>query len=108
MPYVMEYNRPACLAEFAEIAELFGISGGGQERLAQAAIEAVAELFARIGIPRTLGELGLGQDQLSWVAEQSLLAARLVNNNPRPLDGAAILRIVQAAHAGDRNRLRIP
>ena len=106
MPYVMEYNRPTCTTEFAEIASLFGLAQGGQEELADAAIEAVAALFAAIGIPATLADLGVPADRLGWIAEQSLLSARLVNNNPRPLDLAAMTQIVTAAFEGDRNGLR--
>jgi alcohol dehydrogenase len=104
MPYVMDYNRSACGPEFAEIARLFGITQGEEAELADAAIEAVAELFATLGIPRTLADLGVPAERLDWVAEQSLLSARLVNNNPRSLDLAAMQQIVHAAHAGHRNR----
>lgn len=106
MPYVMDYNRTERGAEFAEIARLFGRGGTNEEALADEAIEAVGALFADIGIPSTIADLGVPADKLDWVAEQSLLSARLVNNNPRPLDLPAMQRIVRAAHAGDRHSLR--
>lgn len=102
MPYVMVFNRPACTAEYAEIARALGVSGTERETLADAAIGAVARLFDGIGIPKTLAELGVKPDQLEWVASQSLLAARLVTNNPRPLDLEGTRSIVQASFAGAR------
>jgi alcohol dehydrogenase len=101
LPYVMEFNAPACRAEFAAIARAIGLGDGQDEQaLAHAAIRKISALCQEIGIPRRLRELGLAQDKLDWVAEQSLLSARLVNNNPRPLDKAAIAGIVANAFHG--------
>ena len=72
------------------------------EDLADEAIDRVAALLASVGIPSTLAELGLSDDQLRWTAEQAMGAERLVANNPRPLDVDALEHIVRAAHAGDR------
>lgn len=100
MPYVMAFNRPACTVEFAKIATAMGVEGHDEEKLADAAIDAVRTLLHRIGIPETLKDIGLSGDDLSHVAAQSMLAARLVNNNPRPLDEAAMAAITHAAHRG--------
>src|SRR5690606_18552029 len=92
MPYVMAFNLRACIPEYAEIARLFGCDaqGKGDEELAREGIAAVRSLLQRIGVPLTLAELGLAEDKQDWVAEQSMLAARLVNNNPRTLDTDAM------------------
>lgn len=100
MPYVMAYNRPACEAEFAQIATAMGVPGNDPVVLADAAVGAVQALFRRIGIPATLQDLGLAPTDLAHVASQSMLAARLVHNNPRVLDAASMERITRAAHAG--------
>ncbi|WP_022685588.1 iron-containing alcohol dehydrogenase [Sphingomonas phyllosphaerae] len=105
LPYVMQFNRPACVDGFAELADLVGIAGATPAARAQAFIEAVAALFERIGIPLSLAALGLRADQQDHVAEYSLNAARLIKNNPRPLDLAAMQTITRAAFAGDRATL---
>ncbi|QRM32407.1 iron-containing alcohol dehydrogenase [Microvirga sp. VF16] len=108
MPYVMEYNRKVCGHELAAIAETFGVSTAEtcSSAKADAAIEAVASLFAKIGIPATLAELGIPETEMRWTAEQAMSAARLIKNNPRPLDVEALFQIVTAAFAGDRSALR--
>lgn len=106
MPYVMEFNRSACEAEFGDIARAMGIDPEPDAEATDMAIDAVADLFADIGIPANLKALGLGADQLDWTAEQSLGAARLVRNNPRLLDLGGARAIVDAAFHGDRSRLR--
>ncbi|MBC2932565.1 iron-containing alcohol dehydrogenase [Nocardioides sp. zg-1228] len=107
LPYVMEYNRPARVAEMAAIAVAMGASpDASAEDLADEAIDRVAALLASVGIPATLAEIGLPADQLRWTAEQASGAERLVANNPRPLDVDGLERIVRAAHSGDRAALR--
>jgi alcohol dehydrogenase class IV len=102
MPYVMAFNRPACPAAMAEVARAMGVADdAGEEQLSHTAVTAVADLFGTIGIPVTLAEMGLAADEIGWVAEQSLAAQRLIKNNPRPLDVAAIETIVGAAFRGD-------
>ena len=109
MPYVMEFNRPACVSAFAEIARAIGLSGNGgagtDEELSHRLIDAVAALLKEIKIPVTLKELGLPEDKQDWTAEAAIGAARLVNNNPRKLDVDAMKAITRAAFTGDRAAL---
>ena len=101
MPYVMTWNLPSCEAELAQVGTAMGLSDAGTvgER-AQAAIDATAELFARIRIPATLAELGLRHDQISEVARLALTAERLIKNNPRSLSPEDMERLVAAAFDG--------
>ena len=103
MPYVMAFNRPACPAAMSEVAHAMGVAedGRSEEQLSHEAIKAVAKLFRSIGIPTTLAALGLAADTIDWTAEQSLASQRLIKNNPRPLDAAALKKIIMAAFHGD-------
>ncbi|HEY1782676.1 MAG TPA: iron-containing alcohol dehydrogenase [Roseiarcus sp.] len=103
LPYVMIYNRSAAAPEMAEIADALGAKppGGDSEAMADAAITEVQRLFAAIGIPATLAELGLSRDRLDWTAEQAMGIDRLIKNNPRAFDLSAMTRLVRAAFDGD-------
>ncbi|MGW6276456.1 iron-containing alcohol dehydrogenase [Kribbella sp. NPDC055071] len=104
LPYVMRYNAPARITEFGQIAASFGAAGNETpEAQALAGIEAVERLLERIGIPPTVRELGLTEDQLPAVAELGMKSVRLVENNPRPLDVDALFAITRAAYDGDRS-----
>jgi alcohol dehydrogenase class IV len=107
LPYVMQYNLPNCAAGFAELADVVGLDVGSRDETvrAQAFIDAVAAVFAEIGIPKSLHDLGLTENQQDAVAEGSLNSGRLVKNNPRPLDLEAMKLITRAAYAGDRAAL---
>jgi alcohol dehydrogenase class IV len=106
MPYVMAWNRSVCEGPFAELGEALGLLAEGDlgDR-ADAAIEGVAALFGRIGIPATLAELGLSREQLDDVARLALTAERLIKNNPRPIDPDGMARLVAAAFEGRRETL---
>jgi alcohol dehydrogenase len=68
---------------------------------AAAGIREIARIFAAIGITRSLKDLGLAADRLDWTSEQALGIERLIKNNPRAIDAAAMRRLVQAAYDGD-------
>lgn len=108
MPYVMEFNLPHAVPAMAAIADALGLetTGLSQDEKAARAIDAVAELFASVGIPRTIADLGVTRDRLPFVAEQALAATRLIKNNPRPLAPRSMAALVGAAFDGDRARLR--
>jgi alcohol dehydrogenase len=106
LPFVMQYNQPFCSAAFAELATTIGLAGPSNADLSQAFIDAVADLLDSVAIPRSLQDLGLKADQQQFVAENALNAARLVKNNPRPLDLAAMQSITQAAFSGERALLK--
>ncbi|WP_299844821.1 iron-containing alcohol dehydrogenase [uncultured Jannaschia sp.] len=95
MPYVMAWNAPAIGGELDRMAGVMGVADGEQ------VIPAISDLFGRIGIPATLETLGLEEDRLDWVAEQSCGIARLIQNNPRPLELPDMRRLVGAAFRGD-------
>ncbi len=108
MPYVMEFNRGHCEPELAEIGRAMGLDASSvtvSER-AGATIDAVERLFASIGIPKSIADLGIVKSQLGQVAEQAMGNARLIKNNPRPIEIASMATLVEAAFAGDRTRLR--
>jgi alcohol dehydrogenase len=108
MPYVMEFNRSHARSGMAAVADAMGLEteGMSEDQKAGAAIEAVARLFESIGIPRTIADLGITQDQLPAIAEQAMGATRLIKNNPRPLDLQSMTSLVTAAFNGDREHLR--
>lgn len=100
LPYVMTYNRSHASAELAAIGRALGATAMDEAALADAAIERVRSLFERIGIPVTLKLLGLEEAKLGWTGEQALTIGRLIDNNPRPLDAAAMERLLGAAFTG--------
>jgi alcohol dehydrogenase class IV len=100
LPYVMAFNAPSCHAELVAIGRAIGVDDTDESYVAQQAVHRMRAMLSGIGIPRTLAELGLAEDKLDWVADQSMLAARLVNNNPRKLEVDDVRHVVRQAFYG--------
>jgi alcohol dehydrogenase len=100
LPYVMEFNLGFCIPEMAAIARALGETGSDSQALAAAAPRAVARLLGSVGIPASLADLGFPEDHIDWAAQQAVQAARLAENNPRPLTVDGARSILKAAHQG--------
>ncbi|WP_422733600.1 iron-containing alcohol dehydrogenase [Micromonospora sp. WMMD558] len=105
LPYVMRYNLPTRQAEMAEIGRLLGAPAQSDDPLAQAraGILRVEEILAALGVPLNLRDLGLEPSMFEFVAAQSVLATRLLANNPRELTHDAVLQILRRGYDDDRS-----
>lgn len=101
LPYTMDFNLPASVEVYADIANAMGMSAEhGAEDAAGKMISAIRTLLKRVGIPQSLKDLGVKPDDLDAIAEQAARGTRLVENNPRKLDVPAIRSILDAAMKG--------
>jgi alcohol dehydrogenase class IV len=99
LPYVMRFNLPARVQEFAAIARMLGedTRGLSDPAAAEKAIAAVERLRHDIGIPRRLRDIGVKEDQLRSFAEKASGIKRIVRVNPRPVTVADLHGILQEA-----------
>jgi alcohol dehydrogenase len=61
----------------------------------------VAALATALGIPPSLAELSVAEEDLPELARQALGVSRLIVNNPRELDVEGLLEILLAAWRGE-------
>jgi 4-hydroxybutyrate dehydrogenase len=75
LPHVMNYNKEVSKKEYTIIAREFGVNTYGMDELeaAEKAIQEVRALSRRIGIPSSLKELGVGEDQLEEIGGKAYL-----------------------------------
>lgn len=95
LPFVMAANAPACRDRLDLVAAALGVEG------AEAAVRVVRDLGLDLGLPSTLSELELAEEDLAGMAEQALGIERLVANNPRPMTQELATEILRAAWTGD-------
>lgn len=84
LPTVMEFNMPACLGKYPEIARAMGVDTEGMsaQEASQAAVDAVRALSVKVGIPQHLSELGITEKDIPALADQAL-ADVCTPGNPR-------------------------
>jgi alcohol dehydrogenase class IV len=105
LPYVMRYNLPTRIPEFAEIGRILGVAAPSdcEERQAQSAIERIEVILETLGAPLDLRTLGLDPGSFEFVAKQAMLATRLTANNPRELTIESVVSILERGYEGDRS-----
>ncbi len=100
LPYVMEYNAEATGEKYREIARVMGVQGVdnmSQEEYRKAAIDAVKKLSEDVGIPKTLKEIGVKEEDLKALAE-SAMADACTPGNPRDTNVAEIFEIYKSIY----------
>ena len=92
LPYVMEFNA-------SHIARAMGVRGVDemtQEEYRRAAVDAVRQLSKDVGIPQTLKEIGVKEEDLDALAEAAM-ADVCTGGNPRPCSKELVLEVYQTA-----------
>jgi alcohol dehydrogenase class IV len=99
LPYVMQFNMPARIREFAGIARMLGedTAGLSDQAAAERAISAVQRLRNDIGIPRRLRDIGVKEEQLRPFAEKASGIQRILRVNPRSVTADDLEGILKSA-----------
>ena len=75
LPTVMEYNAEATGEKYREIARAMGVEGVDsmtQEEYRKAAVDAVKQLSKDVGIPATLTEVGVKEEDIPFLAQSAM------------------------------------
>lgn len=85
LPYVLDYNWVANPKKFAEIAQALRVNTWGMsvEDAAKAGVQRVKELTKEVGIPATLGEIGVSEDSIEILTDIAFEDDLYMDANPR-------------------------
>jgi len=98
LPHVLEFNRSASedrLRDLAVAMELDGAQGSAAEA-ATALIARLRRLLPEVGIPKTLGALGVSRDLIPLLAKKAMEDA-CHQSNPRPCTEADMIALYEKA-----------
>ncbi|MEX6677163.1 iron-containing alcohol dehydrogenase [Pseudomonas sp. W2Oct36] len=100
LPYVMEWNKLACVERMRDIADAMGVRVAhlSDRDAADLAVKAMADLCAAVEIPSGLRSFNVPEDAIPAMAEEASKIERLMRNNPRKLTAADIEKIYRAAY----------
>ncbi|MFP3925856.1 iron-containing alcohol dehydrogenase [Pseudomonas sp. W5-36] len=100
LPYVMEWNKLACVERMRDIADAMGIRVAhlSDRDAADLAVKAMVDLCAAVEIPSGLRSFNVPEDAIPAMAEEASRIERLMRNNPRKLTAADIEKIYRAAY----------
>ncbi|SCH84204.1 MULTISPECIES: iron-containing alcohol dehydrogenase [unclassified Romboutsia] len=99
LPHVCKYNVISNPQKFADIAEFMGenIDGLSVHEAAEKAIDAMFRLSNDIGIPTSLKEMGIKEEDFEYMAEMALKDGNAFSN-PRKGNEEDIINIFKAAY----------
>jgi len=102
LPHVLRFNAHAAAPLYADIADAVMGEPTQNEKTPDhktvALIGWIEDLIKVTGIPRTLREVGVQEQDLPRMAKDAMLQTRLLGNNPRPVTESDALAIYQSAY----------
>lgn len=100
LPYVMEFNKIACLDKFKIIAQCFDepIDNCNAVQIADKVIQRLHLLCEMVNIPAGLKSFGISKEVIPELAAEAIKVERLLRNNPRKLNLKEIEQIYEAAY----------
>lgn len=88
LPYVIDFNKKACMDRYATIARNLGLKGNTDEELVDALTDTIKDLNKAMDIPTTLKAYGITEEDfnsnLDYVAENAIGDA-CTGSNPRAI-----------------------
>lgn len=98
LPIVSNFNRPARIHQFANIAKAMGVDtrGMSEEKASIAAIQAIQDLSMKVGIPTGFAKLGITEEMMAlWVPDA--LADPCAGANPTSITAEQVIALYRLA-----------
>ncbi|MBN1445651.1 MAG: iron-containing alcohol dehydrogenase [Candidatus Omnitrophica bacterium] len=97
LPYVLEFDMPESASKIARIAEELNIGSGSDIEKAGRFITELKNLLKKFKMPG-LKDLGISPDNFASLAEDAMKIAVPIENNPKPVKPADIVKIYKNAY----------
>ena len=97
LPYVLDYNMPACVDKMAILAREAGIQESDNTKASRQFIDLIKKLSARLQIPN-FSDLDIGKNQFNLIADMSFKNGSNPSN-PREMEPSDYLNILENAYA---------
>jgi alcohol dehydrogenase class IV len=99
LPYVMQFNIPAAVNRYADVAIALGCERQTNDTAtAYAGVQKIRELIKACGIPATLKEVNVPASAIPQMAADAMKIQRLLKNNPREITEQGAIGIYKAAY----------
>ena len=103
LPYVIQYNKKACMSRYADLARIVGLPGHTDAQLVLSYEDAIRHLGRMMDIPLSLKDYGVSEElyleKKDAIAHNAVLDA-CTPENPRKVDDETMGRILECAYYG--------
>ncbi|MBM7693686.1 alcohol dehydrogenase class IV [Peribacillus deserti] len=103
LPYVLDYIWPSCMEKMIRLAAVLGlpVENKNQRDLAISVVQEIQNLIRDTGLPTTLGEYGITENDINRLAENGMKQTRLLARSPKPFSLEATKSIYLSALKGE-------
>lgn len=104
LPFVIQYNSPACCERFATIAKRLGLPGFSDQQLCDSLVQAIKDLNARLGIAQAYKDHGVTAEKYAETREKVAKLAMTdacTGSNPRAVTEEEMLKVLDCAYYGE-------
>lgn len=105
LPYVIDFNKKACMDRYAKVAKNIGLKGNSDDELVDALTEVIRNLCVTMEIPTTLKEYGVSEEEfaknLQYISENAILDA-CTGSNPRPISVEEMKQLFSCIYNGEK------
>lgn len=105
LPYVIDFNKKACMDRYATIARNLGLNGNTDEELVDALTDTIKDLNKTMDIPTTLKAYGITEEDfnnnLDYVAENAIGDA-CTGSNPRAITVEEMKKLFTCIYNGTK------
>lgn len=99
LPYVMEYNIPAAVQRYADVALALGCTRKDSiEATAYEGVQKIQQLVRDCNVPPRLRDVNVPESSIPQMAVDAMKIQRLLKNNPRLITEADAVAIYQSAY----------
>lgn len=103
LPYVIQFNKKACLNRYAAIAKRVGLKGNSDDELVTALENSIKELNNKMNIPLTLKDYGIDEkdfnNKVELISERAIADA-CTGSNPRKITKDEMVKLFKAIYYG--------
>lgn len=105
LPYVIDFNKKACGERYAQVAKNLGLSGNTEDELIDSLTNMIKEMNKEMGIPQTLKEYGVSEEDfyanVDRISENAVLDA-CTGSNPRPITVEEMKKLYTCTFTGEK------
>jgi alcohol dehydrogenase class IV len=105
LPYVIDFNKKACGARYAEIARTLGLKGNTEDELIDSLTDMIREMNKMMNIPCNMKEYGitkeLFEEKLNFISENAVQDA-CTGSNPRSISVEEMKKLFTCTFDGEK------
>lgn len=105
LPFVIDFNKKACMNRYADISRRLNLSGNTDEELVDSLTGMIKDMNAQMNIPSTIKEFGI--DEAEFKVKVQMISHRAVldactGSNPRTISNEEMQKVYEAAFYGTK------